>query len=379
MIYLDNNASTAVDSKVFAAMKPFLTEEFGNPSSGHAAATAARVAIEHARKNVAEMLGADNASEIVFTSGGTESDNWAILGALELQPEKKHIVTTAVEHEAVRKLCEKPEKQGCEVTWLGVDEAGALDLDELKNALRPDTAVVSIMTANNQTGIIFPVADAAAIVKEHSDALFHTDGVNAAGKMPIDLKSTQIDMMSISGHKFYAPKGIGALYIRDGVRLPSSSIGGGQESRRRAGTEAAHQIAGLGAAAELVKDLGSLEPIRILRDQLESGILASIPNASVNGGGNRLPNVTNISFENTNGEMIMHALDKIGICVSTGSACSDAHRKASGVLAAMNVPYSRAMGAIRFSLGKYNTEVEVEYVLEKLPAIIERLHAMAAR
>lgn len=377
MIYFDNNASTMVAQEVFDAMKPFLTGEFGNPSSGHAAATMARMAIAQARENVAEMLGAADPSEIVFTSGGTESDNWAILGALELQPGKKHIVTTAVEHEAVRKLCEKLEKQGCEVTWLGVDEQGELDLGELKKALRPDTAIVSIMTANNQTGVIFPVAEVAGIVKENSDALFHTDGVNAAGKMPIDLKNTQIDMMSISGHKFYAPKGIGALYIRNGVALPSSLIGGGQENGRRAGTEAAHQIAGLGAAAALMTDLTSLGQIRVLRDRLESGILATIPNASVNGGGNRLPNVTNISFENTNGEMIMHALDEIGVCVSTGSACSDAHRKASGVLAAMNVPYSRAMGAIRFSLGRYNTEAEVAFVLDKLPSIVERLHAMA--
>lgn len=377
MIYFDNNASTMVAQEVFDAMKPFLTGEFGNPSSGHAAATMARMAIAQARENVAEMLGAADPREIVFTSGGTESDNWAILGALELQPGKKHIVTTAVEHEAVRKLCEKLEKQGCEVTWLGVDEQGELDLGELKKALRPDTAIVSIMTANNQTGVIFPVAEVAGIVKENSDALFHTDGVNAAGKMPIDLKNTQIDMMSISGHKFYAPKGIGALYIRNGVALPSSLIGGGQENGRRAGTEAAHQIAGLGAAAALMTDLTSLGQIRVLRDRLESGILATIPNASVNGGGNRLPNVTNISFENTNGEMIMHALDEIGVCVSTGSACSDAHRKASGVLAAMNVPYSRAMGAIRFSLGRYNTEAEVDLVLEKLPSIVERLHAMA--
>ncbi|MBK6750147.1 MAG: aminotransferase class V-fold PLP-dependent enzyme [Pyrinomonadaceae bacterium] len=377
MIYFDNNASTAVAPEVFDAMKPFLTTEFGNPSSGHAAASAARSAIKQARENVAKMLGASDPGEIVFTSGGTESDNWAILGALELQPEKKHIVTTAVEHEAVRTMCKKLEKQGCEVTWLGVDEHGGLDLDELKDALRTDTAIVSIMTANNQTGVIFPVAEAAAIVKANSDALFHADGVNAAGKMPIDLKTIQIDMMSISGHKFYAPKGIGALYIRKGVDLPSSLIGGGQENGRRAGTEAAHQIAGLGAAAALVNDHTLLERIRTLRDRLESGILASIPNASVNGGGNRLPNVTNISFENTNGEMIMHELDEIGVCVSTGSACSDAHRKASGVLAAMNLPYSRAMGAIRFSLGKYNTEAEVEYVLDKLPAIVERLNAMA--
>lgn len=377
MIYFDNNASTMVAPEVFDAMKPFLTGEFGNPSSGHAAAAMARKAISQARENVAELLGASEPNEIVFTSGGTESDNWAILGALESKPGKRHIVTTSVEHEAVRKMCEKMEKQGCEVTWLGVDEQGGFDLNELRHAIRPDTAIVSIMTANNQTGVIFPVAEAAAIVKENSDALFHTDGVNAAGKMPIDLKNTKIDMMSISGHKFYAPKGIGAMYLRKGFEFPSSLIGGGQEGGRRAGTEAAHQIAGLGAAASLVKDLSSLERIRGLRDRLESGILASIPNATVNGGGNRLPNVTNISFENTNGEMIMHALDEIGVCVSTGSACSDAHRKASGVLAAMNVPYSRAMGAIRFSLGRYNTEAEVDFVLEKLPAIVENLHAMA--
>lgn len=206
MIYFDNNASTMVAQEVFDAMKPFLTGEFGNPSSGHAAATMARMAIAQARENVAEMLGAADPSEIVFTSGGTESDNWAILGALELQPGKKHIVTTAVEHEAVRKLCEKLEKQGCEVTWLGVDEQGELDLGELKKALRPDTAIVSIMTANNQTGVIFPVAEVAGIVKENSDALFHTDGVNAAGKMPIDLKNTQIDMMSISGTQILSAK-----------------------------------------------------------------------------------------------------------------------------------------------------------------------------
>lgn len=377
MIYFDNNASTAVAPEVFEAMRPFLTTEFGNPSSGHSGGSQAREAIKQARENVTEMLGAASPSEIVFTSGGTESDNWAILGAVESQPEKKHIITTSVEHEAVRKMCERLEGQGISLTWLAVNENGQLDLDDLKQSLRPDTAVVSMMMSNNETGVIFPVAEAADLVKEHSDALFHSDAVNAAGKIAIDLKSTQIDLLSISGHKFYAPKGIGALYIRDGVRLPSSLIGGGQEGGRRAGTEATHQIAGLGAAVTLVKEMSPMERIRTIRDRLERGILSSIPNAVVNGGGNRLPNTTNISFENTNGEMIMHALDAIGVCVSTGSACNDAGHKASGTLQAMNIPYSRTMGAIRFSLGRYNTEAEVDFVLDKLPAIVERLHSMA--
>lgn len=378
MIYLDNNASTAVAPQVFEAMKPFLTTEYGNPSSGHSGGGLARTVIKEARRNVAEMLGAADPREIVFTSGGTESDNWAILGALELQPDKKHVVTTSVEHEAVQKMCEKLERKGYSVTRIEVDEKGELSLDDLKTSLRPDTAVVSMMMSNNETGVIFPVAEAAAIVKENSDALFHSDAVNAAGKIPIDLKNTQIDLLSISGHKFYAPKGIGALYIRGGIDLPSSLIGGGQEGGRRAGTEASHQIAGLGAAADLAKDLSSAEQIRTLRNRLERGILSSIPNAVVNGGGNRLPNTTNISFENTNGEMILHALDAIGVCVSTGSACNDAGHKASGTLQAMNIPYSRTMGAIRFSLGRYNTEADVEFVLTKLPGIVKKLHALAA-
>ena len=359
-------------------MRPFLTDHFGNPSSGHGAGRGVRAVIENARESVAELLGAANSNEIVFTSGGTESDNWAILGALELQPEKKHIVTTRVEHEAVRKLCEKLETQGFSVTWLDVNESGELDLDDLKRALKSETAVVSIMLANNETGVIFPVVEAAEIVKANSAALFHSDAVNAAGKVVIDVKATNIDLLSISGHKFHAPKGIGALYIRDGVKLPSFLIGGGQESGRRAGTEAVHQIAGIGAAADLVKDLSKMDGIRKLRDRIENEILNKIPNSRLNGGSNRLPNTSNISFENTNGEMILHRLDEIGVWVSTGSACNNADHKASGVLQAMNIPYSQAMGSIRFSLGRYNTEDEVEFVLDKLSEIVEKLHRVAA-
>lgn len=377
MIYFDNNATTPIAPEVFEAMRPFLTDHFGNPSSGHGAGRGVRAVIENAHESVAELLGAANSNEIVFTSGGTESDNWAILGALELQPKKKHIVTTSVEHEAVRKLCEKLETQGFSVTWLDVNESGELDLDDLKRALKPETAVVSIMLANNETGVIFPVAEAAEIVKANSDALFHTDAVNAAGKVAIDVKATNIDLLSISGHKFHAPKGIGALYIRDGVKLPSFLIGGGQETGRRAGTEAVHQIAGIGEAANLVKDLSKMESVRALRNRFENEILNKLPNSRLNGGSNRLPNTSNISFENTNGEMILHRLDEIGVWVSTGSACNDADHKASGVLQAMNVPYSQAMGSIRFSLGRYNTEDEIEFVLDKLPEIVEKLHAMA--
>ena len=380
MIYFDNNATTAIAPEVFEAMKPFLTNEFGNPSSSHSASVAARRVIANARENVAELIGADSPSEIVFTSGGTESDNWAILGALKLQPEKQHIVTTRIEHEAVRNLCTKLEQHGYRVTWLDVNESGELDLDDLRNAVTPDTAVVSIMAANNETGIIFPFGEAAAIVKESSDALFHSDAVNASGKIAINVKETAVDLLAISGHKFHAPKGIGALYIRDGIKLPPSLIGGGQESGRRAGTEAVHQIAGIGAASVLVKDLPQMERIRGLRDRLEAGILTTAPNSRLNGTADvtqRLPNTSSISFENSNGEMIMHSLDELGICVSTGSACNDSGRRASAVLQAMNVPYSRAMGAIRFSLGRYNTDAEVDFVLEKLPGIIKKLHAMA--
>lgn len=378
MIYLDNNATTQLAPTVIEAISECLVNIYGNPSSAHSLGAEARKAVEQTRKSVAAMLGAGDASEICFTSGGTESDNLAILGALEMQPDKRHIVTTRVEHEAVRKLCRKLETGGYSVTWLDVDEEGGLDLDQLRAALRSDTVVVSIMMANNETGVLFPVDEISRLVREHSDALFHVDGVNAAGKTPVGLKSTEIDLFSISGHKFHGPKGIGALYVRDGIDLPPMLIGGGQEHGRRPGTEAVHQIVGLGAAAEFVTDTSSLERIRQMRERLENGILQSVPNTRLNGTANaarRLPNTANISFENTNGEMIMAKLNAAGICVSTGSACNDKGHKASAVLEAMNVPYSYAMGSIRFSLGRFNTESEIEAVLDRLPQIVADLRS----
>ena len=380
MIYFDNNATTSLAPEAFEAMKPFLDEFYGNPSSAYTFARAARKAIEDAREQIAALIGANSVNEIIFTSCGTESDNWAILGALEANPEKRHIITTRVEHEAVRKLCEKLEDKNYEITWLEVDENGFLNPDELKNSLRADTAIVSAMLANNETGILFPVAEIARVVKENSDALFHVDGVNAVGKIPVDLKNTGIDLFSLSGHKFHAPKGVGALYIKNGVDLPSFFIGGGQENARRAGTEAVHQIVGLGKAAEIVKDFSAMEKVRALRDRLEDEILNKIPNAKLNGTADRnfrLPNTANISFPNLNGEAILAKLNDLGVCVSTGSACNAENHTASAVLQAMNVPYSQAMGAIRFSLGRYNTAAEVDFVLENLPQIIADLNSMS--
>lgn len=380
MIYFDNNATTPIAPEVFEAMQPFLNEFYGNPSSAHTFGRDVRKAIEDARVSLAELLGADSPDEIVFTSCGTESDNWAILGALEANPSKKHIITTRVEHEAIRNLCEKLEKKNYDVTWLETDENGFLDLDELKNSLREDTAIVSVMLANNETGILFPVEKIARVVKESSDALFHTDGVNAVGKVPIDLKNTEIDLFSVGGHKFHAPKGIGALYIRNGVKLSSFFTGGGQENGRRAGTEAVHQIAAIGKAAEIAHRQNVHAQMFELRNKLEDTILETIPNASINGTADRkfrLPNTSSISFENTNGEAILARLNDLSVCVSTGSACNSENHTASAVLQALNVPYSKAMGAIRFSLGRYNTETEVDFVLRELPKIIQALNSMS--
>ena len=384
MIYLDNNATTRVAPEVLNAMKPYLGEFFGNPSSAHTLGREMKSAIEHSREQVAGLIGAAEPSEIVFTSCGSESDNWAIRGILATQPGKKHIVTTQVEHEAVRNLCRLLENDGYEVTWLGVDQNGELDLAGLRAALRPDTALVSIMLANNETGVLFPIDDVGRIVREKSDAVFHVDGVQAVGKVPIDLKNTAVDLFALSGHKLHAPQGIGALYIRRGISLSPLIIGGAQEQGRRAGTSAVPNIVGLGAACHLALEdtleNNSHARIERLRNRLEDEILKRIPNTRLNGiadRSKRLPNTSNISFEYVDGQNILLHLDQAGICVSTGSACHSTTHESSPTLRAMNVPYTAAQGSIRFSLGRYNTEAEIETTLSVLPEIIAKLAAMS--
>jgi len=380
MIYLDNNATTRIAPEVFEAMRPYLTEHYGNPSSAHALGQRMKAGVEQARAQVADLLGAADAGEIVFTSCGSESDNWAIRGTLDQNPEKKHIVTTRVEHEAVRNLCALLETGGYEVTWLGVDSRGELNLDDLRAALRPDTALVSVMLANNETGVLFPMAEIGKIVHANSNAVFHVDGVQAVGKIPITLKDTEVDLFALSGHKLHAPQGIGALYIRTGLKLPSLIVGGGQEQGRRAGTSAVPAIVALGAACALAKTFDSHDRIERLRNRLEDELLGGIANARLNGTldrSKRLPNTANISFAYVEGENIMMMLDEAGVCVSTGSACHSGTHEASPTLRAMNVPYTTAQGSIRFSLGRYNTEEEIEQTLEVLPGIISRLVEMS--
>jgi cysteine desulfurase len=380
LIYLDNNATTRVASEVIAAMLPYLTEFYGNPSSAHSLGRKMKTAVERAREQVAELLGASDASEIVFTSCGSESDNWAIRGVLEENPEKKHIVTTLVEHEAVRNLCARLYQQGYEVTWLEVDGKGELDLESLRAALRPDTALVSVMLANNETGVLFPIDEIGRIVRANSSALFHVDGVQAVGKIPIDLSQLEVDLFALSGHKLHAPQGVGALYVKSGVKLAPFIIGGSQESGRRGGTSAVPNIVALGAACELAGNPESHELVRRLRDQLEDEILNRIPNASLNGTldrTKRLPNTSNISFEYVEGENILAHLNEAGISVSTGSACHSTTRESSPTLRAMNVPYTAAQGSIRFSLGRYNTEEDIMQTLQVLPGIIEKLVEMS--
>ncbi|HEX7331789.1 MAG TPA: cysteine desulfurase NifS [Pyrinomonadaceae bacterium] len=380
MIYLDNNATTRVAPEVLDAMQPYLSEFFGNPSSAHALGREMKRAVEQSREQVANLIGAAGASEIVFTSCGSESDNWAIRGVLASQPQKKHIVTTQVEHEAVRNLCRLLENEGYEVTWLGVDSNGELDLDELRAALRPETALVSIMLANNETGVLFPMEEIGRIVREKSEAVFHVDGVQAVGKIPIDLKNTAVDLFALSGHKLHAPQGIGALYVRKGISLSPLIIGGAQEQGRRAGTSAVPNIVGLGAACRLAHEDDNHGPIEELRNRLEDDLLKRVPNARLNGVADRtkrLPNTSNISFEYVDGQSILMHLDQAGICVSTGSACHSTTHESSPTLRAMNVPYTAAQGSIRFSLGRYNTAAEIDTTLQVLPEIIAKLAAMS--
>ncbi|HKO98958.1 MAG TPA: cysteine desulfurase NifS [Pyrinomonadaceae bacterium] len=380
MIYLDNNATTRIAPEVFDAMQPYLTEVYGNPSSAHSLGRGTKTAVERAREQVADLIGAADPGEVVFTSCGSESDNWAIGGFLEQNPTRRHIITTRVEHEAVRNLCEHLSQIGYEVTWLEVDENGELNLDDLRQALRPDTAIVSVMLANNETGVLFPIDEIGKIIRENSSAVFHVDGVQAVGKIPIDLKNLPVDLFALSGHKLHAPQGIGALYIRDGVTLPPFIIGGSQERGRRGGTSAVPNIVGLGAACELAQQFKEHETIESLRNRLEDGLLSEIANARLNGikdRAKRLPNTSSISFEYVEGENILVHLDREGIFVSTGSACHSSTKQSSPTLRAMNVPYTAAQGSIRFSLGRYNTEAEVDRTLEVLPGIIAKLVEMS--
>ena len=380
MIYLDNNATTRVAPEVLDAMQPYLSEFYGNPSSAHSLGRNMKQGMEQAREEVASLLGVTDTSEIVFTSCGSESDNWSIRGVLATRNDKRHIVTTLVEHEAVRNLCALLEREGYEVTWLEVDHNGELDLDSLRAALRPDTALVSIMLANNETGVLFPIEEIGEIVRESSNAVFHVDGVQAVGKIPIELKNLEVDLFALSGHKLHAPQGIGALYIKNGITLPPFIIGGGQEEGRRAGTSAVPNIVALGTACRLAQEFDQHDRIQTLRNRLEDEILATFPNARLNGVADRakrLPNTSNISFEYVEGENILTYLDQAGICVSTGSACHSTTRESSPTLRAMNVPYTAAQGSIRFSLGRYNTEEEIKITLNALPKIIAKLVEMS--
>lgn len=360
--------------EVVEAMLPYFTELYGNPSSMHFFGGQVQKKVNEAREEVADFLGAEP-SEIVFTSCGTESDNAAIFGTLDSHPEKRHFVTSRVEHPAVLNVTSYLNRKGYRTTEIRVDRLGRLDLDELKEAITDETALVSMMYANNETGVIFPIEEIGQIVKSRGIP-FHTDAVQAAGKIPLNMKKSTIDLLSLSGHKLHAPKGIGVLYIRKGTKFSPYLIGGHQEKGRRGGTENVPYIIGLGKACQLAKKHLEDENTRVraLRDYLESKILEKIPNTIVNGDrSNRLPNTLSVSFEYVEGESILLLLSDLGICASSGSACTSGSLEPSHVLRAMGVPFTAAHGSIRFSLSIYNTKEEMDYIIEHLPPIIQRL------
>jgi cysteine desulfurase len=379
-IYFDNNATTRVLPEVAEAMMPFYTEQYGNPSSMHRFGNQVGARIAEARAQVAALIGAADPVEVIFTGSGTEGDNAAIRGMLEGRPDKRHIVTTQVEHPAVLGLCQHLEKKGYRVTWLGVDSDGGLELDELRAALTDDTALVSIMWANNETGVIFPIEQIGVIVRSKGIP-FHVDAVQAAGRLPLAVNELPVDLLTISGHKFYGPKGVGALYVKRGISFSPFIVGGHQERNRRAGTENVAGIIGMGKAAEIALDRIAEDSARIgqLRDLLENLLLESCPGSRVNGCGQpRLPNTSNFSFRYLEGDSILVLLDQQGICASTGSACTAGSSDPSHVLRAMKVPADWLQGAVRFSLGRYNTEEEVRTVNQKVPAIVQRLQKLSA-
>jgi cysteine desulfurase len=377
-IYLDNNATTKVDEAVFEEMRPYFCELYGNPSSMHFFGGQVQGKVVEARKRVADLLGA-TPDEIIFTACGTESDNAAIRSALEVLPDRRHVITSRVEHPAVLTQCRNLRQKGYRVTEIGVDGAGQLDMEEYQRAIDDDTAIVSFMWANNETGVIFPVEQAAAIAKING-ALFHTDAVQAVGKIPINMAASQIDMLSLSGHKLHAPKGIGALYLRRGTPFRPLLVGGHQEQSRRAGTENAAAIIALGKACQLAGEHMQDEntTVKAKRDRLQDALMAAIPNARINGdGAERLPNTTSIAFEFVEGEAILLLLSELGICASSGSACTSGSLEPSHVLRAMGVPFTCAHGSIRFSLSRYTTDDEIDSVIKELPPIIARLRQMS--
>jgi len=378
-VYVDNNATTQVAPEVIDAMLPFLKEMWGNPSSMHTFGGQVAKYIDKAREQVAALIGAERASEIVFTSCGSESDNTAIRSGLLASPQKRHLITTNVEHPAVLNLCKELQKEGYDVTFLAVDGEGRLDLEEFKKSIRDDTAIVSIMWANNETGVIFPIEEIAAECQKRN-VLLHVDAVQAVGKISIDLKKTPITYLALSGHKLHAPKGVGALYVRRGTKFHPWLVGGHQEHGRRGGTENVASIVGLGVACELARKNMEDERTRVaaMRDKLEKGILESIPRSFVNGNRKmRLPNTTNISFEAIEGEAILLLMNEFGICASSGSACTSGSLLPSHVLVAMGIPFTRAHGSIRFSLSCYNTDEEITFILEKMPGIVSRLRSLS--
>lgn len=377
-IYLDNNATTKVDERVFEEMRPYFCELYGNPSSMHFFGGQVQKKVDEARARVASLLGA-LPDEIVFTACGTESDNAAIRSALEVFPEKRHIITSRVEHPAVLTQCRNLTKRGYRVTELNVDGNGQLDLNELERALDDDTAIVSLMYANNETGVIFPIEEAARLVKKKG-ALFHTDAVQAVGKIPLNMAESAIDMLSLSGHKLHAPKGVGVLYVRRGTPFRPMLVGGHQERGRRAGTENTASIVAMGKACQLAEQYMADEAgrVRELRDRLERELTALIPNTRINGGGtDRLPNTLSIAMEFVEGEGILLLLSDKGICASSGSACTSGSLEPSHVLRAMGVPFTCAHGSIRFSLSRFTTDDDIDAVIKELPPIISRLREMS--
>ena len=379
IIYLDNNSSTRIDPAVLEEMMPFLTTRYGNPSSPHRFGAQVKDATIVAHERVAALLGCEP-NEVVFTSGGTESDNAALHSALQNSPDRRHIVTTSVEHNAVLNYCHAFVRRGCEVTIVDVDEQGHLDMAELEGAIRPETAVVSVMWANNETGVIFPLAEIAEICRRHG-VFLHTDAVQAVGKMPIDLTKTSVHFLSLSGHKLHAPKGVGALYVNGKARFHPLVLGGPQESGRRAGTDNVASIVGLGKAAELAGAALDEENVhvRALRDRFESTLLAQVDDVVVNGDpGARLPNTSNLAFSGVDAQAILIKLDQEGICCSLGSSCTTGSVQPSHVLRAMHLTNERARSSLRFSFGRFNTEAELDQVLGVLPRTIKKLRHLSA-